>query len=212
MNSNTLNFLTLDSRVYGLPFKKDIDRTARAVKKSAHQITFDILYHEAEKLARMVKEEINTQPATWPPLNEAYKDWKGRTGLNTDMLKATEAYFDSISVYEVRNDMGQFSSSTSIEKSSTFTIRVGVPLTRHPGLGGPEDEGKKNPRYTELAHWLEFGTDKMPARPHWAPAYSRWRSRHVRTVKARITSLLLRKFRQDFRRHLIKPSQAKKVK
>ncbi len=213
LESNSLNtILTLDSRIYGLARTTAIDKVAVAVSRSAHEITFDVLTHEAEKLARMVKEEINTQRPDWPPLNADYKDWKERIGLNTDMLKATEAYYDSISVQEIRNAAGQFASVSSVLQSpSEFTIRVGVPFRKHPGLSEEEGSNEKGIRYDQLATILEFGTDVIPARPHWMPAYQRWRAQHARSIRARIMSLAVRKFKKDFKAALTPRSQARRL-
>lgn len=213
MTSLSINSLfTIDSRVYGLTLKSDVDKVSKAIAKSAQQITFDVLHAEAEKLARMVREEIDAQPATWQPLNPTYLKWKERVGLNTDMLKATENYYNSIAVQEVRNHLGRYTAAVGAKNVPRFTIRVGVPLTKHPGLGDADDKDTPKIRYTDLAAILEFGNEHMPARPHWGPAYRRWRAQHARSVKARIMSLLMRKFRSDFKAHITKPSKARKLR
>lgn len=208
-SSQLRRLLTISSSVYGLPVER-LARVAAEVSKAAHEITFDILMAEAEKLAQMVRDELNAQPPTWPELNVAYLKWKERMGLNTDMLKATEAYYNAIAVQEIRNSSGQFSSFNS-DTSKGFSIRVGAPYTKHPGLD-PEADNSNAPRFTDLATWLEYGTEHMPARPHWSPAHRRWKARHARTVKARLMSIVARRFKKLFRRDIVDSRRAKKLK
>jgi hypothetical protein len=208
LGSNALlKLFTLDSKVYGLPRKQDIDKVAAAVGRSANEITFEILSREAEKLARMVKDEIDSQPVFWPPLNDAYKKWKDKMGLNTDMNKATESYYDAIRVQEIRNDLGQFSGFRRAIEGSSFTIRVGLPYQRHPGIDGTLKDDGNEIYYTDLANILEYGTDKIPARPHWVPTYQRWRATHARTIRARITRMAVVAFQKHFRKAIIPASK-----
>lgn len=209
LGSNTLiNLFTLSSRTFGVPEDK-LDKVGAAISRSAHEIAFEVLHAEAEKLARMVKEEIDAQPPVWPDLNPAYKKWKEKMGLNTDMLKATEEYYNSISVQEVRNSLGQFSGFRSISDTVGFSIRVGVPYSRHPGLD-PDEDDSENIKFTELAEILEYGTEHIPARPHWSTAYQRWRSQHARSIRARITSLFVRQFHKLFRDSIVPEGKARK--
>lgn len=212
LGSNAIfDFLTLDSRIYGLANSRLLEKVARSVQKSIHEISYDILSKEAEKLARMVKEEINAQPPAWPPLNEDYRKWKDKMGLYTDMLKATGAYYDAIAVQETRNNMGQFAGGKTIRDTTAFTIRVGVPYKNHPGL---DDDSEKEGalKYIELAEILEYGTDKIPARPHWMPTYRRWKSQHARTIRARIMSIAVRRFQKVFKQSIVTKNKARKIK
>lgn len=214
LGSNALvDFLKIESKTYGVFTDGQLNKLTRAIKKSAHEIAYDVLSAEADKLARMVKEEIQAQPPAWPPLNEQYKRWKEKVGLNTDMLRATDAYYNAIAVQEIRNEKGQFAAASSIGDTTHFSIRVGVPYTEHPGL---DDEGsqddKKNITYLELAEILEYGTESIPPRPHWMPSYRRWKSQHARSIKARIKSLVVRRFARDFRNVIVPQRKAKKSK
>jgi len=215
LGSNALfDFLRLESKTYGIFTEKDLRRISQLIKESTNEIAYDIMTAEADKLANMVKDEIRAQPPAWPPLNEDYKKWKDRVGLNTDMLRATDAYFNAIAIQETRDSKGRFISAHTIGSAEGFTIRVGVPYTEHPGLDEEQggDEDKKNLKYTELAEILEFGTDKIPARPHWFPAYRRWRSQHARSIKARIKAKAIRRFTRNFTSVIVPQRKAKKTK
>lgn len=188
------NLFTLKSSVMGVYDSPKLKKMAEYISDEINEVTTEVLIREAEKLARLVKEEINFQPPAWPPLNETYRQWKDKNGLNTDMLKATESYWNAIAVQEKRDSRGRFASYSDIS-DPVFSIRVGLPFTKHPGMR--EDEGGSDDselRYDQLAAILEYGTEHIPARPHWAPAYRRWRSQHLRSVKARIMSLAVRKY------------------
>lgn len=217
LGSNAIfDFLRIDSRTYGIFTDKELQKVAKQVKKESHEIAYNILTAEAQKLADMVKDEIRAQPPAWPPLNQDYKKWKERVGLNTDMLRATDAYLDSIGIQETRNEKGQFASADAVGGTSHFSIRVGVPYLKHPGLdeedGGSRDKEKKELTYLELAEILEYGTESIPARPHWFPSYRRWRNQHARSIKARIKSLVVRRFRRIFQNVIIPAKKAKKSK
>lgn len=208
------NLLTLKSKTYGVSTLTGLDKMVKEASKEAHQITFDVISKEAEKLARMVKEEIMAQPPAWPALQDNYVAWKKRVGLNEKMLLATEAYYNAIAVQEIRNEIGQFTSGASISKASEFSIRVGLPFKKHPGLSeeGDEDSGGSSLRYDELASILEYGTEHIQPRPHWGPTYRRWKSQHARSVKARITSLLVRRMKKIFKNLSVTEKNAKEVK
>lgn len=214
LGSNALvDFLTIQSKTYGIFSESQLNRITRDLKKSAHEVAYEVLSAEADKLARMVKEEIQSQPPAWPPLNEAYKRWKEKVGLNTDMLRATDAYFNAIAVQEIRNERGQFASAAAISDTTQFTIRVGVPYTEHPGLDEEEaGNDEKKITYLELAEILEYGTESIPPRPHWMPTYRRWKAQHARSIKARIKSLVVRRFARDFRNVIVTQRKAKKSK
>lgn len=187
------NLFTLRSSVIGAYDLPRMLKMAEHINDEINEITTEVLLREAEKLARMVKEEINFQPPAWPELNKKYKDWKDKMGLNTDMLKATEAYWNAIAVQEKRDSRGRFTAYGDLN-DPIFSIRVGLPFTKHPGFQEEGSDEAENLRYDQLAAILEYGTEHIPARPHWAPAYRRWRSQHLRSVKARIVSLAVRKF------------------
>lgn len=193
--------------MYGILDDPKLKKMAEFLVEDIHEITYNIVMDEAEKLARFVKEEINAQPPDWPPLSTAYRAYKERVGLNTDMLKATEAYWNAIAIQETRNNKGQFASAMSLGTGTAFSVRVGLPFKKHPGLQETTEDNDTNLRYDELAAILEYGTEHIPARPHWGPAYRRWKSQHARSIKARITSIAVRRFNA----HLKGLGKAKKI-
>jgi|DewCreStandDraft_5_1066085.scaffolds.fasta_scaffold24393_2 ribosomal protein S30 len=107
----------------------------------------------AEKMAERVKAHIEKQEPRlkWKPLSKAYLRRKIRLGYDKRILIASGQYIDSIYVY--RSDKAYV---------------VGVRPRIHMGAKGLSEGGMK---MSLLAKWLEFGTRKMPARPHWRPAF-----------------------------------------
>ena len=114
----------------------------------------------AEKIADLTKTAIKEQrwKYKWKPLNPQYKAWKMRKGLDPRILIAYGYYINSIKTYKSGRDWV-----------------VGVdPFQIHPKTGI---------RMKKLARYLEYGTSKMPARPHWRPAFEYVRKHIDRYIK-----------------------------
>ena len=102
----------------------------------------------------------------WKPLSERYRRYKLRKGLDTRILLAYHYYVNSITAYRSGNDWV-----------------VGIkPFQKHP---------KTLMSMEKLARFLEFGTSRMPPRPHWRPAFYEAQKnagkvlrRYLRDVKA----------------------------
>ncbi len=122
----------------------------------------------AERIAEHLKNGIFRQKwkSRWKRLSPKYLKWKKRKGLDTRILLAHHYYISSITVYRSGGDWV-----------------VGVkPFQKHPATGV---------RMEKLARFLEFGTSRMPPRPHWRPALEevrrnsgRFLRRYLRDVKA----------------------------
>jgi hypothetical protein len=104
----------------------------------------------AEKIVETAKAGILEQRwrDKWKPLSPSYLEWKKRKGLDTRILIATGQYLDSFKVY----------------RSGKYWV-AGVEKDRLHYFEG------KVVKIGDLAKWLEFGTRKMPPRPHWRPAF-----------------------------------------
>ena len=94
-------------------------------------------------------------------LSPTYLAWKQKLGLQPGKLIRTRSYYYLL----------------ELERTETgFTI---VPTGVEPAI---ENEFKRvvnpNPQsYEDVAVWLEYGTKKMPARPHWRPIAAEARAR-----------------------------------
>ena len=122
----------------------------------------------AEYIAEYLRKGIFRQKwkSRWKPLSEKYHGYKLRKGLDTRILLAYHYYVNSITAYRSGSDWV-----------------VGIkPFQKHPKTGIAMEK---------LAKFLEFGTRKMPARPHWRPAFKEAQKsagyilrRYLRDVKA----------------------------
>ena len=135
--------LKMEAKRYGCV---DLKKFEEILEQIPTDIVFETCGEEAARVADMVRKEIDAQPFWWQPLNEAYKEQKDRAGLNTDMLKATEEYSESIGIQE------------SQRGKKKFRIRVGVPNRRHE---------TSDINLNDLGAIHEYGTERIPRRPHW---------------------------------------------
>jgi len=124
----------------------------------------------AEEFADDLKATIERQIITWVPLSKPYATRKRMLGLDPRILIAKGTYVRSIRP----------------EKQLDGSWQVAVPNT-------PLKVGSK---YTlqDLARWLEFGTKRMPARPHWRPTTNLWKTKVYQT-KQRLRFDLEQEFR-----------------
>lgn len=109
----------------------------------------------ANEMKNLIKERIDVQYRylRWDPLSPGYLEFKKRHGLSEDIWKATGRLYDSIEAYPFGG-----------------TIIVGINPSAH------YDNGTN---VLFVAKCMEFGTDKMPARPLFAPTV-RYMRRHIR--------------------------------
>jgi hypothetical protein len=125
----------------------------------------------AQEFADDLKAIIERQMISWMPLSGPYKAYKRRMGLDPRILIATGRYVNSIQPIE--------------QPDGTWLVSV------------PEEPLRPGSRYTlrDLARWLEFGTQKMPARPHWRPARNIWRTK-IYQMKRRLHFNMVQELRK----------------
>ena len=106
----------------------------------------DLMTIMADAVLARLTAAIKDQIYTWTPLTAAYAKEKEEKKLDPRILIATGGYIEAFKV-----------TST---KTAVFA-------------GVPNDPLPSNPNVTFglLGNWLEYGTDRMPARPHYAPAF-----------------------------------------
>lgn len=126
----------------------------------------------AEEFADDLKAIITRQLIAWVPLNPKYVQRKRLLGLDPRILIATGRYVSSIQ-----------------------------PIPQPDGswvVGVPNESLRAGSKYTlqDLARWLEYGTQKMPARPHWRPARNIWRTKIVQ-IKQRLRFDLVQALRKQ---------------
>lgn len=107
----------------------------------------------AQEFADDLKQLIESQAFAWVPLSSGYAKRKQMLGQDPRILIATGRYVNAL---------------TPVQTPEGDWV-VGIPAT-------PLSAGS---RYTlqDLARWLEFGTQNMPARPHWRPAMTIWKTK-----------------------------------
>ncbi len=110
----------------------------------------------AEEFADDLKRIIEQQAFAWVPLSSGYARKKQMLGQDPRILIATGAYVNAIqAVQTATGDWEVAVPATPLPNSSKHTLR-------------------------DLAMWLEFGTQHMPARPHWRPALALWKTKTYR--------------------------------
>jgi hypothetical protein len=128
-------------------------------------------YEMAKEFADDLKELIERQLFAWVPLSSGYARYKRRMGLDPRILIATGRYVNSI--------------EPQPDGKGGWVIGV------------PDEPLSPGSRYTlkDLARWLEFGTQHMPARPHWRPAMNIWRTK-IYQVKRRVRHDLVQQMKK----------------
>ena len=187
--------LQMEAKRYGIVSKQQKKDFEKLLEEIPTDVMFEVMHEEAERLSRMVVEEINSQPFWWPPLSEDYRKRKERDpDLSDEMLKATEEYIESIGIQQVERG------------KKSFKIQVGVPNREH-------STAKMNFNKLGRIHEYGTGTDKgsIPARPHWGPVIKRWK-KYIPAIFNRTFGRTSRRLQGKLRKILTPESQAKKIK
>ena len=129
----------------------------KVMAKEAPAISHKLAYRVAASLAGRIRHKIVAQEEHWHPLNRDYLRGKIRKGLSSKILIARHRYADTIRPRLILMDNGEGG------------FEVG------PSNGSIGDGSTSS--FAELGVWLEFGTRnddgsvRMPARPHFRPAW-----------------------------------------
>lgn len=145
-----------DDRPVSVEFKKSAWQSVKSFfsfsRKKTNKIISDELKDSAEDIAETVRTIILKQQYKWVPLSERYLAWKKKKKLDQRILIATHEYVNSIQAIP-KEKKG---------KTVAWSVGPGHPDTIHK---------PSKMRLHDLARLLEYGTRRMPARPHWRPAW-----------------------------------------
>lgn len=156
-----------------------------ALQELKHQGEF-----QARELAERVQSIIQYQIGEWEPLSPSYAKWKEDQGLDDRILMATTNYVNLIEVQWTRNRLGRFTKLSTAKPQDVpdLSFRVGLPMTKVTDAEGNVSESGL--RYTDLARILEFGTEIIPPRPHFGPAYGAFVNNNIPQLTTTLSSIL----------------------
>lgn len=117
----------------------------RIAKRLKHEIPNIHVKRFAEITQKKLQEGIRKQTFKLAPLTKHYLRRKVREGYDRRILMRSSEYVDSIQIF----------------KQGRRIWGVGIPVRKK--------SHKKTLEMWKLAHYLEYGTKRMPARPHWRP-------------------------------------------
>lgn len=121
----------------------------RGLPDTLVEVNRKYVYEIAQVLADEVKRRLNGQLYSHVPLSPNYARWKAERGLDPRILIRTRRYLNHIGVQEVKFPRG-------------YGYRVGVPENVMEEDGTP---------LTVIMRTHEYGTERIPARPHWRPVF-----------------------------------------
>jgi len=122
-------------------------------KDQMFEMSLESMEEISKDFAEEVRKVIVNQLYKWKPLTQRYLERKRRKGLDTRILIATKSYLNSIEA-KPRKKKG---------KITSWSVVPGHFNLKHKPSGL---------KMHTLARWLEFGNKRIPARPHWRPAWS----------------------------------------
>jgi hypothetical protein len=121
---------------------------ADTFRSTVPQVFREFGQEKSQQFVDEIKFKIASQLFNHAPLSRAYYEGKLKAGQDPRILIQSSEYIDSFMYEELTHE------------TEGITFRVGVPNTLHSGSGLP---------MKLLQKFLEFGTSRMPARPHWRP-------------------------------------------
>ena len=130
----------------------------------------------AKKTKDALQYAIWTQRYNLAPLTIKYLTKKIAKGLDPRILLATQEYYLSIIVVRLEDPV------------KGVMYYVGVKPGKH---------SQSDITYDQLARMLEFGTSRMPARPHWRPTWSVIKV-NSKNYGKKISRALMRRLREDY--------------
>ena len=154
------------------------ERTAAPVLKEEAKALADEFCQELKD--RIISKDFKTHKAL---AVSTVQNKKSKEAITTTPLIDTGAYLQSMQVREINGG---------------YTVGVGDEI--HPDSTA---EGGEPLPMRDLAKMLEYGTSKMPARPHWRPTWNRFKKRNDLTqarLKQRVKDAMnvrIRAFNQE---------------
>lgn len=124
-----------------------IKRVARNYTRNAmmkHVLEF------VTEVKNRVEQSILSQSFKISPLTKKYLKWKIAKGYSTRVLIRTGRYVKSIVIKRIDDP--------KTKEGLGYAV----------GIDGRKKTASGEPMW-KLAAWLEYGTKRMPARPHWRP-------------------------------------------
>jgi hypothetical protein len=120
----------------------------QSFRRAVPEVFVEFGEQKAQEFVDELKFKLESQLFGHVPLNREYYLWKLKNRLDPRTLIATHEYMDNITFERIEDD------------TSGVTLRVGMSSGIHRGSNLP---------YGRLQRYLEDGTSRMPARPHWRP-------------------------------------------
>ncbi len=165
-------------------FKKATALIRQSVERVIVPAIEDTLEHEREGFQRFIRQQ-RFPAARMIPLSANWLGRKRALGLDLRTLISTGTYVRNIRVFHRRDRALRMRS-----------WRVDLPPTMH----ARTPEGRISPiTLQELAAIQEYGTTRVPARPHWRP-YWMAAGRRVRTSVANANLRAVRSINRDLRK------------
>jgi hypothetical protein len=133
-----------------------MSRFAQAFRQAVPELFVEFGEEKAQEFIDELKFKISSQLFNHHPLNYEYYLGKLKLRLDPRILIATGEYLNNMVVERIEDD------------TSGVTFRCGMAAGIHQSSGLP---------LTTLQRYLEDGTSRMPARPHWRPQSMIFRAR-----------------------------------
>ena len=127
-------------------------------EKSYVEVAEKTAKQAATDMAHELRSRIENQRFRHQPLTPGYLQYKLMNHLDPRILIATGDYVNSIIPHRIRRGVWGVGVENRNHIDSDIPLRV-------------------------LARWLEFGTSKSPARPHWRPMIAIWKASSARVAK-----------------------------
>jgi hypothetical protein len=151
-----------------------MDRFTRAFRAAVPQVFVEYGEQQAQAFVDELKFKITSQLFGHRPLSRDYYLFKLKNSLDPRILIATGDYLDGI-MFE------------RVDDTSGVVFRCGMARRMHATSELP---------LATLQRFLEDGTDRMPARPHWRPQAAVFRGR-AREIGNGLRTLLAQRVKAD---------------
>lgn len=142
----------------------------------------------AREIVREIKRIIRSQSLTWKPLSPSYVRRKRRLGWDSRILIATQQYINAIRAWVDESQEDKDRRRVFIGVTGTHTVTI--------------NRRAYTVSMVDLANWLEFGTTRMAARPHWRPVMSKFRTeanQRKKQLRNKLNDVLDSRLEEEFK-------------